>query len=481
MTIAGRRIPMALSLLVWFALWEIVGQLELVFLIPPFTEVLAAIGTVVTSDRFAEAALITLQAYGIGMALSLVVGIGMGFWMGRVQAVGELMGMWANIFESSPLTAIVPALMALLGFGLPTMIVTVFLFSVWVIALDTQVGVARVSQSLLEMGRSFGAGRRQVLTKIVLPAALPEILAGVRLGLIRGREGRDHRAAADRDRRHRLPVRALLARLPDGRVLGAADHRLRLRLRAVRGGRLLRAARRRLRHEPMTTFAIPPSPPVTLPVDGLDAVFPVLRVFCVGRNYAEHAVEMGHDPDREPPFFFMKPAVAVVPDGGRLPFPVATDDLHHEVELVVALGSGGSGISVEAALEHVFGYGVGLDMTRRDIQATAKEMGRPWDMGKGFDRSAPISALRPAEVIGHPDAGAIWLRVNGSVRQEGDLAQQIWKVPETIALLSTLVELRPGDLIMTGTPAGVGRVVPGDVLEGHVDGVGQVRVEYAGR
>ena len=189
MTIAGRRIPMAVSLLVWFALWEIVGRLELVFLIPPFTDVLAAIGTVVTSDRFAEAALLTLQAYGIGMALALAVGIGMGFWMGRVKAVGELMGMWANIFESSPLTAIVPALMALLGFGLPTMIVTVFLFSVWVIALDTQVGVARVSQSLLEMGQSFGASRRQVLTKIVLPAALPEILAGVRLGLIRGVKG----------------------------------------------------------------------------------------------------------------------------------------------------------------------------------------------------------------------------------------------------------------------------------------------------
>lgn len=189
MTIAGHRIPMALSLLVWFALWEIVGRLELVFLIPPFSEVLAAIGTVVTSDRFADAALITLQAYGIGMALALAVGIGMGFWMGRVKAVGELMGMWANIFESSPLSVIVPALMALLGFGLPTMIVTVFLFSVWVIALDTQVGVARVSQSLLEMSRSFGASRRQVLTKIVLPAALPEILAGVRLGLIRGVKG----------------------------------------------------------------------------------------------------------------------------------------------------------------------------------------------------------------------------------------------------------------------------------------------------
>lgn len=189
MTIGGRRIPMALSLLVWFAIWEVVGRLGFVFLIPPFTDVLAAIGPVVTSDRFGEAALITLQAFVIGMALALLVGIGIGFLMGRVKVIGELMGMWANIFESSPLTAIVPALMALLGFGLPTMIVTVFLFSVWVIALDTQVGVTHVNQSLLEMGRSFGASRRQVLTKIVLFAALPEILAGVRLGLIRGVKG----------------------------------------------------------------------------------------------------------------------------------------------------------------------------------------------------------------------------------------------------------------------------------------------------
>lgn len=226
------------------------------------------------------------------------------------------------------------------------------------------------------------------------------------------------------------------------------------------------------------SYAIPPSPPVTIPVDDTEAVFPVLRVFCVGRNYAEHAVEMGHDPDREPPFFFMKPATAVVPNGGSLPFPVATDDLHHEVEFVVALSRGGSDISVEGAVDHVFGYAIGLDMTRRDIQNRAKEMGRPWDMGKGFDRSAPISTVRPATAIGHPHAGAIWLRVNGELRQEGDLAQQIWKVPETIAYLSTLVELQPGDLIMTGTPKGVGRVVPGDLLEGHVDGVGDLRVAY---
>lgn len=189
MTIAGHRVPMAFSLLVWFAVWEVIGRAELVFLIPPFTDVLVAIGSVATSERFAEAAMITLQAFGIGMGLALAVGIGAGFLMGRVRAFGDVLGMWANIFESSPLTAIVPAMMALLGFGLPTMIVTVFLFSVWVIALDSQVGVAHVSESLLEMGRSFGANRRQLLLKVVLLAALPEILAGIRLGLIRGVKG----------------------------------------------------------------------------------------------------------------------------------------------------------------------------------------------------------------------------------------------------------------------------------------------------
>ena len=189
MTIAGRRVPMPLSLLVWFTLWEVVGRLDLVFLIPPFTDVLAAIGPVVASSRFAEAVIVTLQAFGIGMALALGVGITLGFLMGRNRTAGEVMGMWVNIFESSPLTAIVPALMALLGFGLPTMIVTVFLFSVWVIALDTQVGVTHVNPSLLEMGRSFGATRRQMLGKILFFAALPEILAGVRLGLIRGVKG----------------------------------------------------------------------------------------------------------------------------------------------------------------------------------------------------------------------------------------------------------------------------------------------------
>jgi NitT/TauT family transport system permease protein len=188
-TLFGRRIPMAFALLVWFAVWEIIGQLDLAFLIPPFTDVVGALFGVVTSSTFVEAAIITLQAYVTGMVLALVLGIGAGFLMGRIPAFGRLMGMWVNIFESSPMTAIVPALIALLGFGLATMVFTVFIFAVWVIALDTQVGVERVNPSLLEMSRSFGASRRDLYLKIILIAALPEILTGIRLGLIRGVKG----------------------------------------------------------------------------------------------------------------------------------------------------------------------------------------------------------------------------------------------------------------------------------------------------
>jgi fumarylpyruvate hydrolase len=224
-------------------------------------------------------------------------------------------------------------------------------------------------------------------------------------------------------------------------------------------------------------YAIAAPPITTVAIAGADTVFPVARVYCVGRNYAEHSIEMGHDPDREPPFFFMKPADAVVPPG-RLPFPTRTRELHHEIELVVALGEGGRDIPEEQALDHVFGYAVGLDMTRRDLQAAAKKAGRPWDMAKGFDQSAPTGSIRTVEDIGHPTKGAVWLRVNGEPRQQGDLDQQIWTVPETIGFLSTLVSLRPGDLIMTGTPKGVGRVEPGDLLEGHIDGVGDLTVSY---
>ena len=216
-----------------------------------------------------------------------------------------------------------------------------------------------------------------------------------------------------------------------------------------------------------------------LPIVESNQVFPVGRIYCVGRNYAEHAREMGHDPDREPPFFFMKPADAIVLNGATLPFPQITRDLHHEIEMVVAIGKGGADIAVDKALEHVFGYGVGLDMTRRDLQGEAKKMGRPWEMGKAFDNSAPCTALKTAAMIGHPAKGAIWLKVNGVVKQQGDLSEMIWNVPETIAYLSKLITLRPGDLIMSGTPSGVGPVQRGDRLEGHVDGVGDLVVAYA--
>ena len=225
-------------------------------------------------------------------------------------------------------------------------------------------------------------------------------------------------------------------------------------------------------------YAIRPVPTPVLGVVGSDKVFPVGRIFCIGRNYAEHAVEMGHDPDRELPFFFSKPPNAVVLDGSELDFPVATSNLHHEIELVVALGSGGRDVPVDRALDLVYGYGVGLDMTRRDIQGVAKKAGRPWDMAKGFDESAPCGALRPAAEIGHPAAGEIWLDINGERRQQGDLAQQIWTVPEALAYLSTLVALLPGDLLMTGTPAGVGAVQRGDRLTGHIDGIGDLTVGY---
>ncbi len=223
-------------------------------------------------------------------------------------------------------------------------------------------------------------------------------------------------------------------------------------------------------------YLIPVLPTPSLAVEGTHGRFPVHRIYCVGRNYVEHAREMGHDPDREPPFFFMKPADAIVTDGADFVYPSHSQDVHHELELVVALGSGGSEVPASSALDLVYGYAVGLDMTRRDLQAEAKKMGRPWDTGKAFDGSAPCSALRRASEIGHPSKGAVWLEVNGSVRQLGNLGQLIWKIPEMIAYLSTLFTLAPGDLVFTGTPAGVGPVERGDVLRGGVDGVGELSV-----
>ncbi|HEX6979475.1 MAG TPA: fumarylacetoacetate hydrolase family protein [Alphaproteobacteria bacterium] len=213
----------------------------------------------------------------------------------------------------------------------------------------------------------------------------------------------------------------------------------------------------------------------TLEVEGTSARFPIHRIYCVGRNYAEHAREMGHDPTREPPFFFMKPADAVVTNDGDFPYPSQTKDVHHEIELVVALAKGGTNIDASKALDHVYGYAVGLDMTRRDLQGEAKKLGRPWDTGKGFEYSAPCSRLRRVADIGHPTKGRIWLEVNGTVKQQGDLGDLIWKIPEMIAILSTLFTLQPGDLIFTGTPAGVGPVQRGDVMTGGVEGVGTIR------
>jgi fumarylpyruvate hydrolase len=225
----------------------------------------------------------------------------------------------------------------------------------------------------------------------------------------------------------------------------------------------------------MITYAVSPAPIVTLPVEGSDAVFPVRRVYCIGRNYAAHAIEMGHDPDREPPFFFQKnPNNLII--GNTFPYPPQTKDVHHEIEMVVALKSGGKNIPLDQALDHVFGYGVGLDMTRRDLQGVAKEMGRPWEIGKAFEGSAPISALRTVSAVGHPSQGLVQLKVNGKPKQIGDLNQMIWKVPEMISFLSDFFELAAGDVIMTGTPSGVGAIVTGDMMECHVEGVGDLTV-----
>ena len=224
------------------------------------------------------------------------------------------------------------------------------------------------------------------------------------------------------------------------------------------------------------SYVIPPVPQPSVEVSGTDERFPVHRIYCVGRNYAAHAREMGMDPDRDPPFFFAKPADAVVANGTSVPYPSLTANLHHEIELVVAIGAAGRDIEVADALAHVYGYAVGLDLTRRDLQFAAREQGRPWDVSKGFDQSAPVSAIRPAAEMGHPAQGAIWLDVNGETRQRANLSEMIWSVPEIVAELSTFFELRPGDLIFTGTPEGVGAVQPGDSLVGGIDGLETLRI-----
>jgi fumarylpyruvate hydrolase len=225
----------------------------------------------------------------------------------------------------------------------------------------------------------------------------------------------------------------------------------------------------------MSSYVIAPPTQSSLPIVGTDKLFPVRRVYCVGRNYAEHTREMGHDPNKEAPFFFMKTADTLFTDG-KFPYPTMTSDVHWEIEMVVALKSGGKNIKAADALSHVFGYAIALDMTRRDLQAAAKKTGRPWEIGKSFDQSTPCTALAPVETVGHLAHGAIWLDLNGVRKQSADLKDMIWDVPSQIEYLSTFWELKAGDLILTGTPAGVGAVKKGDHLKGHVDGLADLDV-----
>ena len=227
----------------------------------------------------------------------------------------------------------------------------------------------------------------------------------------------------------------------------------------------------------MSTLVIPAPQPHEIPTTAGDS-FPVRRVYCIGRNYAAHAIEMGHDPDREPPFFFQKNPNNLDPSG-VFPYPPHSTDVHHEAELFVALKSGGTDIEVQDALQHVYGYGLALDMTRRDLQGEMKKMGRPWEIGKAFERSAPCGPVHPVSDVGHPAQGKLALTVNGDTRQKGDLNQMIWKLPEMISYLSRYFELAAGDVILSGTPAGVGPVTRGDVLEMTVEGFAKLTVRVA--
>lgn len=226
----------------------------------------------------------------------------------------------------------------------------------------------------------------------------------------------------------------------------------------------------------MANFEITALPVVALPIVGTDNTFPVRRVYCIGRNYAAHAIEMGHDPDREPPFFFQKNPNNLDPSG-EFPYPEKSSDVHHEIEMAVMLKSGGTNIKIEDALDNVYGYALSLDMTRRDLQGEQKKMGRPWEIGKAFERSAPVGPIHPASEVGHPDAGRVELKVNGEVKQEGDLNQMIWKVPEMISYLSDYFELAAGDVILSGTPSGVGPIIKGDVMQVSVEGIGSMDIK----
>lgn len=221
-------------------------------------------------------------------------------------------------------------------------------------------------------------------------------------------------------------------------------------------------------------YIFKPAPQSFIPIEGSDQTFPIRRIYCVGRNYAEHAREMGHDPDRDPPFFFQKNPNNVLLNNADFPYPPKTSDVHHEIELIVALDKGGINIPLSEAKSCIFGYGVGIDMTRRDLQGEMKKLGRPWEIGKAFEHSAPCTNIIPVDACGHIETGEIWLDINGERKQSGKIEQMIWNVEETISYLSGLFELAAGDIIMTGTPAGVGPVQRGDLMQGFVEGVGSI-------
>jgi fumarylpyruvate hydrolase len=231
----------------------------------------------------------------------------------------------------------------------------------------------------------------------------------------------------------------------------------------------------------MTEYVFAPAPPATVAVEATGARFPVRRIFCVGRNYAAHTREMGRDPAREKPFFFAKPADAVVDDGSTVPYPPETQNLHYEIELVVAIGKQGFNVPRERAEDLIYGYAVGIDLTRRDLQFDARDNGRPWDWGKGFDNSAPIAAIKSVAKTGHPTSARIWLAVNGETKQDSNISELIWSVPDLVAAISRSMVLKPGDLVMTGTPAGVSAIKPGDVVTGGIDGIGTIRITIGER
>ena len=464
---------MVASLLIWGVLWEIVGQLHVTILLPPLSRVLVRMVEIVPTAAFMTALWVTGYAFVIGNVIAIVVGVPLGILMGRSVIADRIFLPWVNLFLSAPLTALVPVIMVLFGLGQTTIILTVVLFAIWIIVLDARAGVRSISPSLVEMAKSFGATRWQAFREIYVWAALPEILAGIRLGADPRREGRHHRPAARLHRRLRRALQALRPALPDGAFLGGAARALRLRLPPRRRPRLARAPGRVLRGEPRLTdhptrklhdvsavdvLRLRPGRDPRLPIRGSKQLFPVRRVYCVGRNYAEHAIEMGHDPNKEPPFFFQKNPDNVVTDGRvplsvRAPRTCTTRSSWSLSSRRAARTSRSRRRSTTSSAMRV-----GLDMTRRDLQGEAKKMGRPWEIGKAFENSAPVGEIVPATEIGHPSAGAIWLKVNGKEAQKGDLNQLIWKVPEAISYLSGLFRLAPGDVIMTGTPAGVGPV-----------------------